>query len=389
MKTKRLLAMLLALALFVAPVAVFAAEKEPTYQLTVTLKDDSEGIVVSDKSSAYLTEDSLLIYEIANMVEKNYEDLKIYASPAFGAILREGVSAYRTSPEAWDRYVNYYYDVINVKGESLKDIVKNYDAKVGELTPGVRYTMRAKNTVIGDPKNSVNYTLTIILYRTDIITSVMSPDVTGVAKLLDTNHIAYMQGDAEGTFRPNAAISRAEAASVFYNLLKNKDVPTTVSFTDISEDAWYADDVKAIASLGIIKGDGDGCFRPADNITRAEFITMAARFAKKASSLPEFTDVTLDHWAYENITTAFAYGWISSADNNAFRPDDAITRAEVCDIINKMLERSADAAYIEENIDSLNTFSDVDPETCWAYYQIMEATNTHDHSYKDGFENWH
>ena len=111
------------------------------------------------------------------------------------------------------------------------------------------------------------------------------------------DHIAYMQGDGDSTFRPNDSLTRAEAATVFYNLLLDQDVEITVSFTDVSEDAWYVEQVGVLASLGIIQGDGDGTFRPGDTISRAEFATMAAKFENLEEGSVSFSDVPESHWA--------------------------------------------------------------------------------------------
>ncbi|WP_376745669.1 InlB B-repeat-containing protein [Paenibacillus sedimenti] len=65
---------------------------------------------------------------------------------------------------------------------------------------------------------------------------------TGVFKLLNTmEHLAYLSGYEDGTFRSDASVTRAEVAQMFYNLLKNQDVDTSgMHFADVSENAWYA-----------------------------------------------------------------------------------------------------------------------------------------------------
>lgn len=106
-------------------------------------------------------------------------------------------------------------------------------------------------------------------------------DKTGVSQWLNTeDHMAYLHGYEDGTFRPDTHMTRAEAAQMFYNLLLDKNVPVTVSFHDVPADAWYAPAVNTLASLGIITGVGDNRYEPDRAITRAEFTVIAMRFAK-------------------------------------------------------------------------------------------------------------
>ena len=175
---------------------------------------------------------------------------------------------------------------------------------------------------------------------------------------------------------------------MFYNLLLDKDVPITVSFTDVAPDTWYATAVNTLASLGIVTGYGNGQFGPDDSITRAQFTTIAMRFANLDTSGENiFTDVSEDDWFYEFVVGAIKYGWIGGYPDGRFGPNDTITRAQVTTIVNRMLGRSADEDYVERNIEELTRFTDV-PDTHWAYYNIMEATNAHDYDRVSGGEDW-
>ena len=205
---------------------------------------------------------------------------------------------------------------------------------------------------------------------------IADPNETGVANYLITDvHDAFMVGDDKGTFRPNANITRAEAAQVFYNLLKNKNVAVTVDFDDVAEDAWYAAAVNTLGSMGIVNGVGDNKFEPQRAITRAEFAAIAVRFTEKTVSGYDFDDVPKDHWAYTAISTAAAYGWVNGISDDQFAPDRNITRAEVAKIVNHMLGRLGD----QEEIDSGagRAFPDV-TKSHWAWYEIAEATTDHD-----------
>ena len=100
-----------------------------------------------------------------------------------------------------------------------------------------------------------------------------------------------------------------------------------------------------------------------------------------------FSDVSEDDWFYDFVVGAIKYGWISGYADGRFGPNDTITRAQVTTIVNRMLGRSADEDYVERNIEALTRFTDV-PDTHWAYYNIMEATNAHDYDHVKGQENW-
>ncbi len=230
-----------------------------------------------------------------------------------------------------------------------------------------------------------NHTITVIFRDED---GVADPDDTGVSDWLDTdNHNAYLQGYGNNLFAPDANMTRAEVAQLFYNLLRNQDVAITVSFADVPAGRWYTEAVNTLASLGIIVGAGDGNFYPNSPITRAEFTAIAMRFTKgDVAGDVSFTDVSPSSWYYRYVVGAVRYGWIVGYGNGQFAPNASISRAEVTTIANRMLGRSADEAYVDSHLSQLKQFADVTGG--WAYYQIMEATNSHTHTIADGQETW-
>ena len=218
---------------------------------------------------------------------------------------------------------------------------------------------------------------------------VADPDDTGVSGWLNIDdHISYLNGYADGTFRPDHNMTRAEVAQMFYNLLLDKDIVVTAAFSDVPADAWYSEAVKTLATLGMINGVGENRFEPDRAITRAEFTAIAMRFAH----LPEngkniFSDVTTSDWFYDVVVGSIQYGWINGYSDGTFRPHNTISRAEVTTITNRMLGRSADRAFVAEHLDELRTFSDVSISH-WSYYAVVEATNAHDFVKNDSMENW-
>lgn len=217
---------------------------------------------------------------------------------------------------------------------------------------------------------------------------IADPDDTGVADWLNTkDHEVFLNGYPDGSFGPDRSMTRAEVAAMFSNLLLDKNVPITTSFSDVAEDAWYAESVNMLASLDMIAGYEDGTFRPDAPITRAEFTAIAMRFADAA---PEgeniFSDVHAGDWFYDVVVGSIQYGWIGGYEDGTFRPQNTITRAEVTAITNRMLGRVADEAFIDV-ADALRSFGDLS-DAHWAYYSIMEATNAHDYTTVDGVEEW-
>lgn len=198
-----------------------------------------------------------------------------------------------------------------------------------------------------------------------------------------TDHYAYIVGYAEdGTVRPGANINRAEVATIFFRLLtdeaRDQFWSTSNEFSDVSADAWYNNAISTMVNAGIIKGYEDGTFRPNANITRAEFAAIAARFLSNPFVGDEkFTD-TLNHWAHDSINDAAAAGWISGYADGTFRPDNDITRAEAVTLVNNVLQRAPHADHL---LADMKTWPDNMDQSAWYYLAIQEATNSHDHEW--------
>lgn len=192
-----------------------------------------------------------------------------------------------------------------------------------------------------------------------------------------TDHFAYVVGYEDGTVRPTNNITRAEVATIIFRLFTDetraKYMTTENSFSDVNANDWYNDAVSTVAKAGIVDGYEDGTFAPNANITRAEFATIASRFATgEYSSIVDFTDIA-GHWAAENIKKAAALGWVTGYEDNTFAPDKKITRAEAMTIINRLTYRNVDADGISS--DAVK-WPDND-ESAWYYAAVEEATNSH------------
>lgn len=206
--------------------------------------------------------------------------------------------------------------------------------------------------------------------------------------LLDrANHSAYINGYQDGTFDPNRNMTRAEVVTIFTRLLKDKEMSGGITtFTDVS-DHWAFESIAIMNQLGIVNGYKDATFKPQGNVTRAEFATMISRFEKVETMRTNsyFLDVEKEHWAYNTINYAYSRGWITGYEDKTFKPNNPITRAEAVTIINRMLGRSADISYLNEN-EELNIYQDINGH--WAYYQILEASISHEHDDEKLQEEW-
>lgn len=205
-----------------------------------------------------------------------------------------------------------------------------------------------------------------------------------ISDLLDTDtHFAYIKGYDNGMFKPSKTVSRAEAAQMFFSLLRQKDGPRA-SFSDVSSQ-WYAEAVEVMAGLDVIKGYSDGTFRADKMITRAEFVTLAVSCDTLLEGVPDFPDVSPGFWAAPYIYTAAEKGWISGFSDGTFHPNDRITRAQAVSILNRILGRSADPEALERG-DAKN-FYDMFPDN-WAYGDVLEAATEHSHYRRGAQEAW-
>ncbi len=210
------------------------------------------------------------------------------------------------------------------------------------------------------------------------------------AELNRRDHYAFLVGYADGTFGPECNMTRAEVTTMFARLLTEQieaDKTYSNTFNDVAKDCWAANYIGYMQQFGIVTGYEDGSFRPDAPVTRAEFAAIASRFEKLTQGSASFTDVPDTHWAVRYINFAATRGWVTGYEDGTFKPEHSITRAEVAAVTCRLLERSADQTYIRSHIGELRTFADV-TESHWAYWYAMEAANGHDYTKSGGSENW-
>ena len=197
------------------------------------------------------------------------------------------------------------------------------------------------------------------------------------------DHYAYLLGYEDGTVRPNGSISRAEVATVLFRLLKDdvrtQNLTKDNAYSDVSDTAWYAAAVSTLSKMGVISGYPDGTFRPNAPITRAEFAAMIARFDEtaEAGDTP-FTDIS-GHWAENAIGKAYGNGWVEGSSKTVFCPESNLTRAETATLLNRVLHRLPEK---ESDLLANQIAWPDNPKTFWGYLAIQEATNSHEYERK-------
>lgn len=204
------------------------------------------------------------------------------------------------------------------------------------------------------------------------------------------DHFAYVVGYQDGCVHPNALITRAETATIFFRLLKDDvrddNLRTSNTFADVSNDYWANTAISTMAGLGIVQGRSSTAFDPNASITRAEFAAICARFdTGKSSGTQTFSDIK-GHWAQSYIERAAELGWIKGFEDGTFRPNDCITRAQAMTMINRVLNRIPEDA--SDLLPDMNVWPDCNPGD-WFYLAVQEATNSHNYKHKAGnYETW-
>ncbi len=219
------------------------------------------------------------------------------------------------------------------------------------------------------------------------------PEVHRPNGLVLDEHFAYLIGNDDGLIRPEANITRAEVATIFFRLLTDETRESfwsdTNSYTDVAAGSWYNNAVSTLSAMGILGGYEDGSFRPNASITRAEFAKIAVSFFELEGLDCEnpFLDVAPSAWYAESVAAAAEIGLIEGYEGGFFRPDAPITRAEACTIVNRTLGRAPHAAGLLPESE-MNLWPDNMDASAWYYAQIQEATNSHDFVWAGEFEQW-
>ena len=207
-----------------------------------------------------------------------------------------------------------------------------------------------------------------------------------------TDHFAYIVGYGNGEVRPQNNITRAEVATIFFRLLtddvRDENLTKTNRYSDVTRADWYNTAVSTLSSMGIITGYPDGTFRPNAAITRAEFAAIAARFDHDGDkTAAKFSDIA-NHWAKDEISIAYNNGWINGYPDGTFGPQRDITRAETMTLVNRVLNRQPETE--DDLLPNMTVWTDNANPKAWYYLAVQEATNSHYYKFKTNskYEKW-
>ena len=220
---------------------------------------------------------------------------------------------------------------------------------------------------------------------------IVLPGVTvkkAAPKLNTADHFAYVQGYPDGTVKPAGNITRAETAAILFRLMDDASRRTYYStksgFRDVASGSWYNTYVATLNNAGVITDSSNGYFRPNEAITRAELAAMLAKFSETTGAANYFNDVSAKYWAANAIAICAKLGWITGYPDGTFRPDKNVTRAELMAMINRATGRAPKSA--DAFLPGMKTWSDNTADK-WYYLDVQEATNSHSYTVK-GSETW-
>ena len=207
-------------------------------------------------------------------------------------------------------------------------------------------------------------------------------------KLNTADHFAYVQGYPDGTVKPAGNITRAETAAILFRLMDDASRKTYYStksgFRDVASGSWYNTYVATLNNAGVITDSSNGYFRPNEAITRAELAAMLAKFSETTGAANYFNDVSAKYWAANAIAICAKLGWITGYPDGTFRPDRNVTRAELMAMINRATGRAPKSA--DAFLPGMKTWIDNTADK-WYYLDVQEATNSHSYTVK-GSETW-
>ena len=331
-------------------------------------------------TNAAAEEDSIAIYAAANR-EKVYDK-----TGTVNLSTGETEHFHFDSLATLERGRRYRIIVTETAG-SNPDV--EYDSRVYDTQFGVNSTTKEIEWYrYGGNFSFTNIYTGIDDYYPIIIPTIINKD-TGM--LNKTDHFAYVIGYPDGTVHPNGQITRAEVATIFFRLLRDEvrdgAFTTSNTYSDVAYGKWYNNPISTMSALGIITGYPDGTFKPNKPITRAEFAAIAARFDETQSGKSAtFSDV-IGHWAAKEIGIAYYNDWIKGYPDGTFKPDQNITRAEAMTLINRVLERKPESPA--DLLTNMNKWTDNMDTSKWYYLDVQEATNSHGYTRKTfNYELW-
>lgn len=312
-------------------------------------------------------------------------------------------AANHTLLAGWSR--SYHALTINYVDKNGNPVADSYEASVAlgadfsVTSPDVKgYKLRDKdNAVIEGTMTAAGYTYDVVYVKKSSggssvqIESPNKPKQDNSLRFNTEDHFAFVNGYPDGTVKPTGDVTRAEVAAILYRVMDADCVKTyettRCSFSDVVRGDWFNLYVATLENAGVIVDTRtNGKFRPNEAITRAELAAMLAQFADIKSAANSFNDVSARHWASDEIAVCAKMGWINGYPDGSFRPDATITRAEMMAMINRALGRTPKSA--DDLLSGMKTWRDNANVNAWYYLDVQEATNSHTYTKSGTHETW-
>ena len=340
-------------------------------------------------------------FKYLDLVDESNGNVWVAAVDAQGR--GQNVTVYWPLPEGTSRYTGF--TLLHFEG-------LHREASNGTISPSDIAACQVSNVAITDVTDthvvfnigSGGFSPFVLVWASSSwqppITPPVTPPVTpeepdepdqGPDGLNTQDHYAYIVGYPDGTVRPEGSITRAEVATIFFRLLtdeaRSANWSQTSGYTDVTAGSWYNNAISTLSRMGILEGYDDDTFRPNGTITRAEFVTIATRFFRySAKYTGGFSDVPSGAWYADYIQAGVDLGLIGGYPDGTFVPDGAITRAEACAIVNRTLGRAPDKDHLLPESEMLLWPDNLPGD--WYYAQLQEATNSHDYTWLGSIEQW-
>ena len=312
-------------------------------------------------------------------------------------------AANHTLLAGWSR--SYHALTINYVDKNGNPVADSYEASVAlgadfsVTSPDVKgYKLRDKDdAVIEGTMTAAGYTYDVVYVKKSSggssvqIESPNKPKQDNSLRFNTEDHFAFVNGYPDGTVKPTGDVTRAEVAAILYRVMDADCVKTyettRCSFSDVVRGDWFNTYVATLENAGVIVDTRtNGKFRPNEAITRAELAAMLAQFADIKSAANSFNDVSARHWASDEIAVCAKMGWINGYPDGSFRPDATITRAEMMAMINRALDRTPKS--VSDLLSGMKTWSDNANTGAWYYLDVQEATNSHTYTKSGTHETW-
>ena len=307
----------------------------------------------------------------------------------------------------WEAKLIHYsltIQYVDKKGKELAESHKDLLAK-GEAykvdSPKIKgYKLKDKDdAVIEGTMPGRNLTIEVVYIKkstgggSGTIDSPNKPTTKAPALTLNTDdHFAFINGYPDGSVQPEGNVTRAETAAILYRIMgdacQSYYKTNSSSYSDVARGDWYNTYVATLENAGVIVDTRtNGKFRPNDAITRAELASMIAQFAGlESASAAKFNDVGSRYWAAEEIAIAAKMGWINGYPDGSFRPDRNVTRAELMAMVNRALGRTPKSE--DDLLSGMKTWRDNANVNAWYYLDVQEATNDHTYTKSGTHETW-